>query len=147
MSKLLGQYSNGWGHLIMSVVSLLFLGMLYIFGGPTTPRDTLLIVAGGIISFWFGSGIANRFNQTTANHASATGGSQQPTTLITDIESLSGAIASSVMSSLSAQPITTTTTQAPAAAPTVQTPVVVAVPQPTPQATQFRTLPATTHGG
>lgn len=45
----------------MSLASLAFIAFLLVYGGPSVPQSTLYVIASGVIGYWFGSGIANRF--------------------------------------------------------------------------------------
>lgn len=64
MSKFLGNYSNGWGHMILTVViigcmsTLLALGKIEVavFSGIVSP----------VVLFWFGTGIANKAIESVA---------------------------------------------------------------------------------
>lgn len=69
MKNFLSNYSNGWGHLIMSVSTLAFVAVLIVFGPANTPKDTLTYIAIGVATYWFGSGVANRFNLQTSTPA------------------------------------------------------------------------------
>jgi len=64
MSRFLGNYSNGWGHLIVTVTIIVSMTVLLavkaidsaVFTGVVTP----------VILFWFGTGIANKTVESVA---------------------------------------------------------------------------------
>lgn len=56
------QYSNGWGHLVMSIVTLFVIGALMYL--KVIDAIAGLPILGVVISFWFMSGSANRFNNS-----------------------------------------------------------------------------------
>lgn len=56
------QYSNGWGHLIMSIVTLFTMGALMYL--KVVDAVVGMPVISLVVAFWFMSGTANRFNNT-----------------------------------------------------------------------------------
>jgi len=62
---MLGQYSNGWGHAIVTVAVLAMVTILRVFNAIDT--TTLVAICSPVIAFWFLTGTVNRFNPTASN--------------------------------------------------------------------------------
>ncbi len=57
---MMSKYSNGWGHL---VISLAVIGMVtYLLATKSLDATACTTLLSIVITFWFASGMANRFN-------------------------------------------------------------------------------------
>ena len=63
-------YSNGWGHLVVTVCVLAMCTFLLYFGKLDSSAIAGLL--GSVISFWFMSGSVNRFAAATTPSSSST---------------------------------------------------------------------------
>lgn len=57
IGKFFGEYSNSWGHLIMSIVSLVFVSAVLVFVQDVTAKALAISVATLVIGYWFGASI------------------------------------------------------------------------------------------
>lgn len=55
--KFLGEYSNSWGHLAMSLAVIVFAGVLLVLNVNTTVTSLAIAVVTLLVGYWFGSGI------------------------------------------------------------------------------------------
>lgn len=60
MGAVLLKYSNGWGHLIITVVCIAALTIALIMGKINEAAAAAILSP--VVAFWFMSGSANRFN-------------------------------------------------------------------------------------
>lgn len=88
IGKFFGEYSNSWGHLIMSIVSLVFVSCVLIFVQDVTAKALAISIATLVIGYWFGSSIPKieavhsalnePSNKEVASHATQSTPIQQP---------------------------------------------------------------------
>jgi hypothetical protein len=76
-NRALGNYSNGWGHLIATLAVMVFASFALWSGKLAS--DTVMAIMSPVVTFWFMAGSVNRFNATPgANTSNAADNNSQP---------------------------------------------------------------------
>lgn len=64
--KFLTTYSNGWGHVLITVCALIFCAVILIFSTSDVAQSLAISMATLMIGYWFGAGNSSKEKNNTA---------------------------------------------------------------------------------